>query len=190
VLPFLRPALAVEVPFQASSTLVLLAELGFVQVFLGGSSVLVEDRGLSSTPSYTLSTSPELGQLLIDRTALDRAPPALPGAGAGGGDRGDRIGLRADRDRAQRAEPGTAASGHRRGLNQASALPARKGCPTGMSRSGRWVNSELADARRWHGGVATPGSRSIASSDRGIIRYTVRTQGCRAGSCVSDETPA
>ncbi len=64
VLPFLRPALAVEVPFQASATLVLLAELGFVQVFLGGSSVLVEDRGLSSTPSYTLATSPELGQLL------------------------------------------------------------------------------------------------------------------------------
>jgi ABC-type dipeptide/oligopeptide/nickel transport system permease subunit len=64
VLPFLRPALAVEVPFQASATLVLLAELGFVQVFLGGSSVLVEDRGLGSTPSYTLATSPELGQIL------------------------------------------------------------------------------------------------------------------------------
>ena len=64
VMPFLRPALAVEVPFQASATLVLLAELGFLQVFLGGSSVLVEDRGLGSTASYTLATSPELGQVL------------------------------------------------------------------------------------------------------------------------------
>jgi peptide/nickel transport system permease protein len=66
VMPFLRPALAVEVPFQASATLVLLAELGFVNVFLGGSSVLVEDlgSGSGSTPSYTLATSPELGQLL------------------------------------------------------------------------------------------------------------------------------
>lgn len=64
VMPFLRPALAVEIPFQASATLVLLAELGFVQVFLGGSSVLVEDRGIGSTSSYTLATSPELGQLL------------------------------------------------------------------------------------------------------------------------------
>ena len=51
-------------PFQASATLVLLAELGFVQVFLGGSSVLVEDRGVGSTGSYTLATSPELGQVL------------------------------------------------------------------------------------------------------------------------------
>lgn len=60
VLPYLRPALAVEIPFQASAVLVLLAELGYLGVFIGGSSVIPEDGG----PGYTVITQPELGQLL------------------------------------------------------------------------------------------------------------------------------
>lgn len=64
VLPYLRPALAVEIPFQASSVLVLLAELGYLGVFIGGSTVIPE--GESGTPGYTVITQPELGQLLSD----------------------------------------------------------------------------------------------------------------------------
>lgn len=60
VLPYLRPALAVEIPFQASSVLVLLAELGYLGVFIGGATVIPED----GVPGYTVITQPELGQLL------------------------------------------------------------------------------------------------------------------------------
>jgi ABC-type dipeptide/oligopeptide/nickel transport system permease subunit len=62
VLPYLRPALAVEIPFQASSVLVLLAELGYLGVFIGGATVIPE--GESGVPGYTVITQPELGQLL------------------------------------------------------------------------------------------------------------------------------
>lgn len=60
VLPFLRPALGVELPFQVSAVLVLLAELGYVQVFLGP-IVQLENYG---GPSTVLISRPELGQLL------------------------------------------------------------------------------------------------------------------------------
>ncbi|HYM51412.1 MAG TPA: ABC transporter permease subunit, partial [Candidatus Limnocylindrales bacterium] len=60
VVPYLRPALAIEIPFQASAVLVLLAELGYLGVFLGGTTTLVEDTG----PTFTLANQAELGQLL------------------------------------------------------------------------------------------------------------------------------
>lgn len=67
VLPFVRPALTVEVPFQAGAVLVLLAELGFLQVFLGGGIALTDvGRGNSSVVSNVLISQPELGQLLSD----------------------------------------------------------------------------------------------------------------------------
>jgi peptide/nickel transport system permease protein len=61
VVPFLRPSLGVELPFQISAVLVLLAELGYVQVFLGPSLITLENYGGSAT---VLITQPELGQLL------------------------------------------------------------------------------------------------------------------------------
>jgi ABC-type dipeptide/oligopeptide/nickel transport system permease subunit len=64
VVPFLRPALAVEIPFQASAVLVLLAELGYLQVFLGGSVTVALGGGNSPTPTFTVANQPELGQLL------------------------------------------------------------------------------------------------------------------------------
>lgn len=71
VLPYLRPALAIELPFQASAVLVLLAELGFLQVFLGGSFVVTDTgRGNSSVGIYTVVLQPELGQLLSDARRL------------------------------------------------------------------------------------------------------------------------
>lgn len=60
VMPYLRPALAVELSFQAAAVLVLLAELGYLGVFIGGATVIPEDGG----PGYTVVTQPELGQLL------------------------------------------------------------------------------------------------------------------------------
>lgn len=60
VTPFLRPALGVELPFQVSAVLVLLAELGYVQVFLGPLLELENYGG----PNTVLITRPELGQLL------------------------------------------------------------------------------------------------------------------------------
>ena len=67
VVPNLRPALAVEIPFQASAVLVLLGELGYLNLFLGGVTILTEAG--ARTPSqvaYRLGTNPELGQLLSD----------------------------------------------------------------------------------------------------------------------------
>lgn len=63
VLPFLLPALAAEVAFQASSVLVLLAELGYLQVYLGGSVPLAGGAN-GTTPLQLLPAQPELGQLL------------------------------------------------------------------------------------------------------------------------------
>ena len=60
VIPFLRPALGVELPFQVSAVLVLLAELGYVQVFLGP-IIQLENYG---GPATVLISRPELGQLL------------------------------------------------------------------------------------------------------------------------------
>lgn len=60
VLPYVRPALAVEIPFQASAVLVLLAELGYLGVFIGGGSVLITATG----GDYLVINQPELGQLL------------------------------------------------------------------------------------------------------------------------------
>lgn len=60
VIPFLRPALGVELPFQVSAVLVLLAELGYIQIFLGP-LIEIENYGGPATP---LITRPELGQLL------------------------------------------------------------------------------------------------------------------------------
>ena len=59
--PYLRAAIAVEISFQASAVLVLLAELGFLQYYLGGFTGVYED-GLA----YRLANQPELGQLLSD----------------------------------------------------------------------------------------------------------------------------
>jgi peptide/nickel transport system permease protein len=70
VLPHLRPALATELPFQASAVLVLLGELGFLQVYLGGRAIpFITDTSTGHGPlttSYRLLSSPELGQMLAD----------------------------------------------------------------------------------------------------------------------------
>jgi ABC-type dipeptide/oligopeptide/nickel transport system permease subunit len=60
VIPFLRPALGIEIPFQVSAVLVLLAELGYLHVYLGQSLQLANYGG----PPTILITKPELGQLL------------------------------------------------------------------------------------------------------------------------------
>jgi dipeptide transport system permease protein len=67
VVPHLRPALAIEAPFQASAALVLLAELGYLGVFLGKPTQLFATggRGVGSMVTATLA-QPELGQLLSD----------------------------------------------------------------------------------------------------------------------------
>ena len=70
VLPHLRPALATELPFQASAVLVLLGELGFLQVYLGGRAIpFILDSATGRGPltaAYRLLGSPELGQMLSD----------------------------------------------------------------------------------------------------------------------------
>jgi ABC-type dipeptide/oligopeptide/nickel transport system permease subunit len=63
--PFVRQALTVELSFQASAVLVLLAELGFLQYYLGGFTQLFEGIGPPS-PSFQLATQPELGQMMSD----------------------------------------------------------------------------------------------------------------------------
>lgn len=63
VWPFLRQALTVEVSFQASAVLVLLAELGFIQYYLGGAIQLFDEPG---QPSFQLALQPELGQMVSD----------------------------------------------------------------------------------------------------------------------------
>ncbi len=60
VVPFLRPVLTIEVAFQASAVLVLLAELGYLQVFLGPVTRLTQ-LGDNSVP---VISQLELGQLL------------------------------------------------------------------------------------------------------------------------------
>ncbi len=62
VVPFLRPALLVEFAFQASAVIALMAELGYLQVYLGPTLILHQ----SGDNSIALLTSPELGQLLAD----------------------------------------------------------------------------------------------------------------------------
>jgi ABC-type dipeptide/oligopeptide/nickel transport system permease subunit len=83
VLPYLRAPLAVEVPFQASAVLVLLAELGYLGVFIGGATVLSENsRGGGVSAGFTVVNVPELGQLLAPaRLYVDRhefAPVLVP----------------------------------------------------------------------------------------------------------------
>lgn len=60
--PFLRQALTIELSFQASAVLVLLAELGFLQYYLGGFTQLTEE----GQPSFQLAIQPELGQMMSD----------------------------------------------------------------------------------------------------------------------------
>ncbi len=60
--PYVRQALTVELSFQASAVLVLLAELGFLQYYLGGFTQLLEE----GQPSFQLATQPELGQMMSD----------------------------------------------------------------------------------------------------------------------------
>jgi ABC-type dipeptide/oligopeptide/nickel transport system permease subunit len=62
VLPHLRPALGVELVLQCSAVLVLLAELGYLQVYLGPALRLTQVGG----NSLPLISSPELGQLLAN----------------------------------------------------------------------------------------------------------------------------
>ena len=64
VWPYLRPALMVELSFQAAAVLVLLAELGFLQYYLGGFTAYSEDT--QGVPGFHLANTPELGQLLSD----------------------------------------------------------------------------------------------------------------------------
>ena len=64
VWPYLRPALMVELSFQASAVLVLLAELGFLQYYLGGFTAYSEDT--QGVAGFHLANQPELGQLLSD----------------------------------------------------------------------------------------------------------------------------
>lgn len=66
VWPFLRPALAVEMSFQAASVLVLMAELGFLQYYIGGFVPVSEDT--MGVAAYRLATQPDLGQLVSDAT--------------------------------------------------------------------------------------------------------------------------
>jgi len=61
VVPHLRPALAIEIPFQPSAVLVLLGELGFLNVYLGNRTYqIVEGRNVL----YRLPQTPELGGLV------------------------------------------------------------------------------------------------------------------------------
>jgi peptide/nickel transport system permease protein len=63
VMPHLRPTLLLEAPFQASGVLVLLGELGYLNVYLGMRSFQI----LSGNPpvlTYRLPATPELGGLL------------------------------------------------------------------------------------------------------------------------------
>jgi peptide/nickel transport system permease protein len=71
VIPHLRPVLVTETAFQASAVLVLLGELGFLQVYLGGRAIpFITDTSPPGngplTASYRLLASPELGQMLAD----------------------------------------------------------------------------------------------------------------------------
>ena len=68
VWPYLRPALTVEFSFQASAVLVLLAELGFLQYYVGGFTNLSEEGNPSA---FHLAIQPELGQLLSDVRLYD-----------------------------------------------------------------------------------------------------------------------
>lgn len=65
VLPFVRGPLAVEIPFQASAVLVLLAELGYLQIYLSG-AIRLFDVGNNGAPfvANVLVQNPELGELL------------------------------------------------------------------------------------------------------------------------------
>jgi ABC-type dipeptide/oligopeptide/nickel transport system permease subunit len=58
----LRPSLAVEIPFQASAVLVLLAELGYLKIYIGPVITL----GEPNDQLVHLLVNPELGQLLSD----------------------------------------------------------------------------------------------------------------------------
>jgi ABC-type dipeptide/oligopeptide/nickel transport system permease subunit len=69
VWPYLRPALTVELSFQASAVLVLLAELGFLQYYVGGFTSLSEDT--QGVGGFHLAIQPELGQLLSDVRLYD-----------------------------------------------------------------------------------------------------------------------
>jgi ABC-type dipeptide/oligopeptide/nickel transport system permease subunit len=63
--PYLRQGLTIELSFQASAVLVLLAELGFLQYYLGGFTQVSE--GINQVaPSFQLATQPELGQMMSD----------------------------------------------------------------------------------------------------------------------------
>lgn len=81
VWPYLRPALMVELSFQASAVLVLLAELGFLQYYIGGFTGLSEDLGTQAggaTTAYHLANQPELGQLLSDARIYTLRQELLP----------------------------------------------------------------------------------------------------------------
>ena len=78
VWPYLRPALMVELSFQASAVLVLLAELGFLQYYIGGFTGIAEDLGLGTSTAYHLANQPELGQLLADARIYTLRQELLP----------------------------------------------------------------------------------------------------------------
>lgn len=67
VVPHLRPALAIEIPLQASAALVLLAELGYLGVYLGNVTQL-SASGAGGRGSMIIASlaQPELGSLLSD----------------------------------------------------------------------------------------------------------------------------
>jgi ABC-type dipeptide/oligopeptide/nickel transport system permease subunit len=79
VWPYLRPALMVELSFQAGAVLVLLAELGFLQYYIGGFTGLAEDLGNGGTSTaFHLANQPELGQLLADARTYTLRQELLP----------------------------------------------------------------------------------------------------------------
>jgi ABC-type dipeptide/oligopeptide/nickel transport system permease subunit len=67
VVPHLRPALAIELPFQAGAVLVLLAELGYLGVHLGKATQLFASAGGGRGQILVATLAqPELGSLLSD----------------------------------------------------------------------------------------------------------------------------
>jgi peptide/nickel transport system permease protein len=88
LLPELAPALSLELLFQASAVIVLLGELGYLNVYLSAHTLaLLEQTGGGRGPSlaaFQVAQQPELGQLLSGARNYilqeQWAPVLIPGA--------------------------------------------------------------------------------------------------------------